>query len=147
MLLTSKGRYAVMALVDIAMQVKQSDNDFSKIISLADISERQNITIPYLEQIFSKLKNAGIVKSSRGPGGGYSLAKPANEIHISEIINAVDDKIKMVRCNSEENSGCLATKAKCATHDLWDNLENYVDGFFQKISLTDVIEKRFGNCG
>ncbi len=143
MLLTSKGRYAVMALVDIAFQIKQAGGDISKIVGLADISARQEITVPYLEQIFSKLKNAEIVHSVRGPGGGYCLSKPADKISIAEIIEAVDDKVKMVRCSGEANSGCLSTKAKCATHELWDSLEYFVEDFFSKISLDDVLNKKF----
>ncbi len=140
MLLTSKGRYAIMALVDMALQEKTCD--VQKAVCLSDISSRQDITVPYLEQIFSKLKNAGLVSSVRGPGGGYILIKKPDELHISEIIDAVDDTVKMVRCAVEANEGCLSSKAKCATHDLWDSLEKQIGNYLCSVTVDDVINKR-----
>lgn len=134
-----------MALVDMALQDKTCDAP--KAVCLADISSRQDITVPYLEQIFSKLKNAGLVSSVRGPGGGYILSKKPEELHIAEIIEAVDDSVKMLRCSSESETGCLSTKAKCATHDLWDSLEKQVENYLSSVTVDDVINKRTDRAG
>lgn len=145
MLLTTKGRYAVMALVDMATQGKSSDA--TKAVCLADISARQDITVAYLEQIFSKLKNAGLVFSVRGPGGGYTLAKKPTEMHIAEIIEAVDDKVKMLRCSTDSDVGCMSTKAKCATHELWDSLERQIENYLSSVTVDDVINKNTDKTG
>lgn len=141
MMLTTKGRYAVMALVDMASQNRFIES--GKAISLAEIASRQQITQAYLEQIFSKLKNAGIVKSVRGPGGGYVLGKAADETRISEVINAVEEKIKMTRCGGE-TPACMGNKGKCVTHDLWEGLSEQIENYFESITLADVINKRLG---
>ena len=142
MMLTTKGRYAVMALVDIASRNRFIEEQ--KATSLADIAEAQSITVAYLEQIFSKLKNAGIVKSQRGPGGGYILAKDISDIKISEIINAAEEEIKMTRCNGEEGkSACMnGGKSKCVTHDLWDGLSETIEGYLSSVTLEDVVNKK-----
>ena len=132
MMLTTKGRYAVMALVDIAQNYK------GKPIGLAEVAIRQNITLNYLEQIFTKLKPAGIVNSTRGPGGGYVLAELPEKIKISQIIDAVEEEIKITRCTSADN-GCIVKKAKCVTHDLWHGLGGTIRSYLDNISISDVI--------
>lgn len=129
MMMTTKGRYAVMAMVDIAI------NSNGRPLALADISERQGITVAYLEQLFSKLKKAGLVSANKGPGGGYMLNKDKSEITVSEVIDAVDENIKMTRCISD---GCMDKGAKCLTHDLWDGLGNHISSYLRDISLNDV---------
>ena len=135
MKLTSKGRYAVMAMADLAkISTKQPTN-------LTDISLRQGISISFLEQIFSKLKKNNLVQSSRGPFGGYLLAKRPEEIKISNIINAVDEKVKTVGCKKESKKGCTGKSVKCITHNLWDDLENHINSFFEKNTLKDIVFK------
>ena len=133
MKLTSKGRYAVMALADLA----RLDN--TNPISLRDISLRQSISLNYLEQIFFKLKKNQIVKSVRGTQGGYVLNKKPNEIKLTNIFHAVDEKIKTVQCNKDSKKGCNSKVTKCITHNLWDELENHINGFFEKKSLEDLL--------
>ena len=133
MKLTSKGRYAVMALVDLAR--------FNSInpVSLRDISLRQGISLDYLEQIFSKLRKKEIVQSIRGTQGGYILNKKAKEIKLTNIFDAVDEKVKTVQCKKESKKGCNGKATKCVTHNLWDELENHINDFFDKKSLEDLI--------
>jgi len=134
MKLTTKGRYAVMALADIAKF------DAVGPVSLRDISLRQGISILYLEQIFLKLKKNNIVSSIRGTKGGYILSKDPNKIKISEIFNAVEEKIKTVSCNKHSKKSCNGSSAKCITHNLWDELEVYINNFFEKKNLSDLIK-------
>jgi Rrf2 family iron-sulfur cluster assembly transcriptional regulator len=136
MILGTKARYAVMAMVEL------SGREAAKPVSLAELSEAQEITVAYLEQIFSKLKKHGLVKSVRGPGGGYVLAKPAADILISDITCAVDESLKMTRCSIHKEGGCMATKAQCLTHDLWDGLEKQIFGYLHSISLADVRQRK-----
>ncbi len=133
MKLTSKGRYAVQALADLA-SVKGE-----KPTNLTEISLRQGISISFLEQIFLKLKRKNLVKSLRGPTGGYILSKPSNEITLSSIIDAVDEKVKTVACKKESKKGCNGKSMKCITHNLWDELESHIYSFFEKNTLKDVI--------
>ena len=133
MKLTSKGRYAVMAMADLA---KINAN---RPTSLTDISLRQGISISFLEQIFLKLKRSNLVQSSRGPSGGYLLTKPPEEIKISSIIRAVDEKVKTVACKKELKKGCNGKSVKCITHDLWDDLETHINSFFENNTLRDII--------
>jgi Rrf2 family iron-sulfur cluster assembly transcriptional regulator len=135
MKLTTKGRYAVMAMADLALF---KDNGPT---SLSDISLRQNISLPYLEQIFIKLKNKNLVKSTRGAKGGYVLEKPANDIKISNIISAVDEEVKMLNCKKESKKGCNNKTTKCITHNLWDQLDQHINSFFDKVKLQDLIKK------
>ena len=135
MKLTTKGRYAVMAMADLALF---KDNGPT---SLSDISLRQNISLPYLEQIFAKLKNNNLVKSTRGAKGGYVLEKPAHDIKISNIISAVDEEVKMLNCKKESKKGCNNKSAKCITHNLWDQLDQHINSFFDKVKLQDLIKK------
>ena len=135
MKLTSKGRYAVMAMADLAkINANQPTN-------LTDISLRQGISLSFLEQIFSKLKKNNLVQSSRGPSGGYFLTKQPEEIKLSSIINAVDEKVKTVGCKKESKKGCTGKSVKCITHNLWDDLENHINSFFEKNTLKDIVYK------
>ena len=133
MKLTSKGRYAVMALVDLA----RFDN--INPVSLRDISLRQGISLDYLEQIFSKLKKNEIVKSIRGTQGGYVLNKNPNDIKLTNIFHAVDEKVKTVQCKKDSKKGCNNKTSKCITHNLWDELEIHINNFFEQKNLKDLI--------
>ena len=134
MKLTSKGRYAVMALVDLAK--------FNNInpVSLRDISLRQGISLDYLEQIFSKLRKKDIVQSVRGNQGGYVLGKKTKEIKLTNIFDAVDEKVKTVQCKKESKRGCNGKATKCITHNLWDELETHINTFFENKSLKDLLK-------
>ena len=136
MKLSTKGRYAVMAMVDIAAHTE------GKPIALADVAERQEISLSYLEQLFGKLRRGGLVKSVRGPGGGYLLAFAASDTRISDIILSVDEPIKTSRCTPGSPSGCKSNKSRCLTHDLWEELGNKIHLYLNSVSLADVIEDR-----
>ena len=133
MKLTSKGRYAVMALADLAK--------FNSVnpVSLRDISLRQGISLDFLEQIFSKLKKYDIVKSIRGTNGGYILNKKPEEIKLANILSAVDEEVKTVQCKKESKKGCNSKTTKCITHNLWDELEIHINNFFEQKNLKDLI--------
>ena len=133
MKLTSKGRYAVMAMADLAKNKAKTPT------SLAEISLRQGISLSFLEQLFLRLKKNNLVLSSRGSHGGYVLSKAPEEIKLSSIINAVDEKIKTVKCKKESKRGCNGKSIKCITHDLWDDLESHINNFFEKNTLDDII--------
>ena len=135
MKLTTKGRYAVMAMADLASYSKK------KPISLTEISIRQNISLSYLEQLFLKLKKRNLVKSVRGSNGGYILQKNPSDIKLSNIIFAVDEKIKTLNCKKDSKKGCNHKSMKCITHNLWDDLEQHINSFFEKIKLEDLIDK------
>ena len=135
MKLTNKGRYAVMAMADLA------SNSNNGPISLTEISIRQNISLAYLEQIFIKLKDNKLVKSSRGAKGGYVLEKPASEIKLSNIIFAVNEEVKTLNCNKNSKRGCNHKSSKCITHNLWDQLDQHINGFFEKVKLQDLTIK------
>ena len=132
MKLTSKGKYAVMAMADLAVNADKGP------ISLTEISFRQNISLAYLEQIFLKLKNSKLVKSSRGSNGGYLLEKPASEIKLSNIIYAVDEEVKILSCKKNSKRGCNNRSTKCITHNLWDELDRHINGFLEKVKLQDL---------
>ena len=133
MKLTSKGRYAVMALMDLAKFNSR------KPVSLRDISLRQGISLDFLEQIFSKLKRNEIVQSIRGTQGGYILNKQPNEIKLANIFHAVDETVKTVQCKKESKKGCNGKATKCITHNLWDELETHINNFFENKSLEDLL--------
>ena len=135
MKLTSKGRYAVMAMADLA----KVSND--QPTNLSEISLRQGISISFLEQIFSKLKKSNLVYSSRGPSGGYLLSKSPSEIKLLSIIKAVDEKVKTVGCKKESKKSCTGKSIKCITHNLWDDLEKHINSFFEKNTLEDIVYK------
>ena len=135
MKLTTKGRYAVMAMADLASNTNLNP------ISLTEISQRQNISLAYLEQIFIKLKKNKLVKSARGANGGYILDKSASEIKLSNIIFAVDEEVKMLNCKKNSKKGCNNKSVKCITHNLWDELDQHINGFFEKVKLDDLVDK------
>ena len=133
MKLSSKGRYAVMAMADLAK------NNAKIPTSLSEISLRQGISLSFLEQLFLRLKKNNLVVSSRGSKGGYILSKDPEEIKLSSIIHAVDEEIKTVKCKKESKRGCNGKSIKCITHDLWDDLESHINNFFEKNTLGDLI--------
>ena len=141
MKLTSKGRYAVMAMADLAKINTDQPT------SLTEISLRQGISISFLEQIFLKLKRNNLVQSSRGPSGGYSLIKSPEEIKLSTIIKAVDEEIKTVGCKKESKKGCNNKSSKCITHNLWDQLDQHINNFFEKVKLQDLVKSSRGPSG
>jgi Rrf2 family transcriptional regulator, iron-sulfur cluster assembly transcription factor len=136
MRLSTKGRYAVMAMVDLAATSQGSP------IALADIAERQEISLSYLEQLFAKLRKGGLVKSVRGPGGGYLLAHPADETRVSDIILAVDEPIRTTRCANGTPQGCRTNRSRCLTHDLWEELGNQIHMYLSSVTITDVVDRR-----
>jgi Rrf2 family transcriptional regulator, iron-sulfur cluster assembly transcription factor len=136
MKLSTRGRYAVMAMVDLA---QHSDNGP---VCLADIAERQEISLSYLEQLFAKLRRGGLVKSVRGPGGGYLLAHGRDATRISDIILAVDEPIRAVRCRPGATLGCRGDRSRCLTHDLWEELSNQIHLYLSSVTLSDVCDKR-----
>lgn len=138
MRLSSKGRYAVMAMADLA---RHSVDPSIRAVSLADIAARQDLSLPYLEQLFTRLRREGLVISHRGPGGGYRLARPADQLAVAEIVMAVDEPLEAVRCSSG-TKGCMPGGARCLTHDLWEALGDHIHGFLAGISLEDVIQGR-----
>ena len=139
MKLTSKGRYAVMAMSDLAK------NYVKEPTSLTSISLRQGISISYLEQLFLKLRKNNLVQSVRGPSGGYVLTKLPEDIKLLSIINAVDEKIKTVKCRKESKRGCNHKSIKCITHNLWDDLEIHINKFFEDNTLNDVLFREVKN--
>ena len=141
MRLSTKGRYAVMAMADLAGNAPGSNNQ-EKPVALADIAERQDISLSYLEQLFAKLRRGGLVTSVRGPGGGYRLSRPSDQLRIADIIMAVDEPIAATRCKAGSAKGCTKTGARCVTHDLWEELGQQIHVFLSSVSLADVVEKR-----
>lgn len=131
MFLTTKGRYAVTAILDISLR-----NDEQKPISLAQIAERQSISISYLEQIFLLLKKKGIVRSVKGPGGGYILNKKPSEISVIEILHASGESIKMTKC--EKGKTCVGSSKKCITHHLWQEFEENIANYLTKTTIQDI---------
>lgn len=136
MRLSTKGRYAVMAMADLASQAG------GRPVALADIAARQEISLSYLEQLFGKLRKGALVKSVRGPGGGYFLARPGAEIRISDIILAVDEPIQATRCTPGSPTGCHNNKSRCLTHDLWEELGNQIYLYLSSVTLEDVVRRR-----
>ena len=134
MMLTTKSRYAVMAILEVA------SSGSTKPMRLSDISEKQTIPLSYLEQIFLKLKKAHIVKSVKGPGGGYCLNSASELLNIIEIIDAVEENTKMTRCSVDKT--CRKNGAKCMTHDLWKGLGNQIRNYFSSISVADVMSRK-----
>ena len=137
MRLSTKGRYAVMAMADLAQHEAAN-----KPVSLADIAQRQEISLSYLEQLFAKLRRGGLVKSVRGPGGGYRLSRPASELRIADVIVAVDEPIAATRCKPGSAKGCTGQGARCVTHDLWEELGRQIQIFLSAVTLDDVVNKR-----
>ena len=139
MRLTSKGRYAVMAMADLA----KINTDLPT--NLTEISLRQGISISFLEQIFLKLKKNNLVKSCRGPAGGYLLTQSPEKIKLSSIIKAVDERVKTLGCKRESKKGCNGKSTKCITHNLWDDLENHINKFFEDNTLNDILFREVRN--
>ncbi len=135
MKMSTKGRYAVMAMIDIG------EHSGGQPVSLAEIAERQDISQEYLEQLFGKLRKAGLVDSARGPGGGYRLARDAGEIAMTDIIVAVDEPLRVTRCEGDAVDGCVKGE-KCCAHDLWSSLGRQMMYFLGSITLEDVVTKR-----
>lgn len=140
MRLTTKGRFAVTAMLDLALN--EAINGNAKPVTLAGISERQAISLSYLEQLFSRLRRQGLVTSVRGPGGGYRVAKPPGEISVSNIIAAVDELIDATQCGGQEN--CRDT-GRCMTHDLWATLNDKILNYLAGVSLADMVESQRQN--
>src|SRR5437868_11558098 len=136
MQLSTRGRYAVMAMTDLAGRGE------ARPVTLAEIAERQQISRPYLEQLFAKLRRRGLVKSVRGPGGGYLLAHERDDTRIADIIIAVDEPIHAVRCTPGAAIGCRGDRSRCLTHDLWEELSNQIHLYLSSVSLGDVCERR-----
>lgn len=136
MMLGAKARYAVMAMVDLAM------HSGDKPVKLAEIAMRQDIPQAYLEQIFSRLRQSGLVKSVKGPGGGYLLQHIAKNLPISKIVVAAEEEMIMTRCKGESHQGCMASKEQCLTHDLWEGLGEHIHEYFHAISLEDVCKRK-----
>ena len=136
MKLSTTGRCAVMAVVDLAQQSN------GRPIRLANLALRQEVSLSYLEQLFAKLRRRGLVKSVRGPGGGYLLSLPANETRISDIIMAVDEPIRATRCTPGSPGGCRVNQEHCSTHELWEALGNHIFTYLNSITIADVCEKR-----
>lgn len=136
MRLSTKGRYAVMAMVDLAAHSKGNP------VALADIAERQEISLSYLEQLFAKLRKGGLVKSVRGPGGGYLLAHTADATRVSDIILAVDEPIRTTRCANGTPQGCRTNRSRCLTHDLWEELSNQIHMYLSSVTVADVVQRR-----
>jgi len=135
MILNTKTRYAVMAMVDLAVNASE------KPVKLAEIAGRQDMSLAYLEQIFAKLRQHGLVKSIKGPGGGYMLTRTPKDLPISTIVTAAEEEMKMTRCEMESHTGCTATKEQCITHDLWEGLGDHIYQYFDSISLEDVCKR------
>tara|TARA_B100000900_G_scaffold410822_1_gene429354 strand:+ start:730 stop:1137 length:408 start_codon:yes stop_codon:yes gene_type:complete len=135
MKLTTKGRYAVMAMADLASYSKD------KPVSLTAIAKRQNISLAYLEQLFIHLKEDKLVKSVRGVKGGYALERPASEIRLSNIFHAVNEEVKTLNCKRDSKKGCNNKSVKCITHNLWDKLDSHINGFFENIKLEELVKR------
>jgi Rrf2 family iron-sulfur cluster assembly transcriptional regulator len=138
MRLSTKGRYAVMAMTDLAR------HGADRAVSLAEIAARQEISLSYLEQLFARLRRGGLVKSVRGPGGGYRLARSAAETSVADIVVAVDEPLRATRCTGAASPrGCMASGERCVTHHLWEELGEQIHLFLAGVSLADVLDKRF----
>ena len=139
MQLSTKGRYAVMAMTDLAARPE------GRPVTLADIASRQEISLAYLEQLFSRLRRRGVVESVRGPGGGYRLARPAVEISVADVVKAVDEPLRATRCTGPDAKiGCMVGGARCLTHDLWEATGRQIEQFLAGISLADVASGALG---
>lgn len=145
MRLSTKGRYAVTALTDMARRGLDDDGR-PALVTLSEISERQDISLYYLEQLFSKLRREGLVTSVRGPGGGYRLARPASELRVSEAMAAVDETLDAADCGSKVGQGCGGAREACLTHDLWAQLSAQVYLFLHGVTLQDIVDQRLAPC-
>ena len=145
MRLSTKGRYAVMAMTDLAR--RQAEADGGRAVALAEIAARQQISLSYLEQLFARLRRKGLVVSARGPGGGYRLAREACDTAIADIVLAVDEPLRATRCGLSKTGGagkgapkgCMAGGAQCLTHDLWEEMGRQIHGYLASVSIADVL--------
>jgi Rrf2 family iron-sulfur cluster assembly transcriptional regulator len=133
MRLTTKGRFAVTAMIDVAMHATDAP------VTLAGVSERQKISLSYLEQLFGKLRRHGLVASVRGPGGGYRLARPAGDVSVADVILAVDEPIDATKCGGKEN--CLDDR-RCMTHELWAGLNAHIFAFLRSVTLEELVRQQ-----
>ena len=140
MKLSTKGRYAMVALADLAMA------DEAALVSLGEISKRQDISLPYLEQLFVKLRRAGLVSSVRGPGGGYRLAKPASDIRVSEILGAVDETVSALHAGAGASGAVSGSRAQSMTNRLWESLSAHVYVFLHQTRLSDIVSNELAPC-
>ncbi len=140
MKLSTKGRYAMVALADLALQPDRG------LTSLAEISKRQSISLPYLEQLFVKLRRAGLVESVRGPGGGYRLARPASEIRVSDVLGAVDETVSALHTGAGASGGASGSRAQSMTNRLWEGLSAHVYVFLHQTRLSDVVNNDLTPC-
>ena len=138
MRLTSKGRYAVMAMADLAL-----NGGGDRAVPLQDVAQRQEISLSYLEQLFARMRRAGLVAGIRGPGGGYRLAKPIEETSVADIILAVNEPIKTTRCRDGSTKSCQGKAGRCIAHDLWAEMGKRIQEFLSSVSLEDVVTRRF----
>ena len=138
MRLSTKGRYAVMAMADLARREAGAE----RAVALAEIAQRQEISLSYLEQLFARLRRKGLVMSARGPGGGYRLARSAEATTIAEIVHAVDEPLRATRCG--HGKGCMQKGERCLTHDLWEDLGHRIEDYLASVSLADVVSGRLG---
>ncbi|GAM99278.1 iron-sulfur cluster regulator IscR [alpha proteobacterium U9-1i] len=142
MRLTSKGRYAVMAMADLALHGGED-----RAVPLQEVARRQEISLSYLEQLFARMRRAGLVAGVRGPGGGYRLARPANSVTVADIIAAVNEPIKTTRCKEGSAKSCIGKTGRCIAHGLWQEMGERIQHFMASVSLADVLEQRFDNPG
>ncbi len=140
MKLSTKGRYAMVALADLALQ----END--QLLSLTDLAKRQDISLPYLEQLFVKLRRAGLVDSVRGPGGGYKLARAASDIRVSEVLEAVDETVSAMHKGAGASGASSGSKAQSMTNRLWEGLSAHVYVFLHQTRLSDVVKNELTPC-
>jgi Rrf2 family transcriptional regulator, iron-sulfur cluster assembly transcription factor len=138
MRLTSKGRYAVMAMADLALH-----GGVGRAVPLQEVARRQDISLSYLEQLFARMRRAGLVAGVRGPGGGYRLARGAGEMTVAEIIAAVNEPIKATRCEERSTKSCIGRTGRCIAHGLWEEMGGRIQMFLASVSLADVLEQRF----
>jgi Rrf2 family transcriptional regulator, iron-sulfur cluster assembly transcription factor len=138
MRLTSKGRYAVMAMADVALH-----GGGERAVPLQEVARRQEISLSYLEQLFARMRRAGLVSGVRGPGGGYRLARGAGETTIAEIIAAVNEPIKATRCDEASSKSCIGRTGRCIAHGLWQEMGDRIHAFLAAVTLADVLEQRF----
>jgi Rrf2 family iron-sulfur cluster assembly transcriptional regulator len=139
MRLSTKGRYAVMAMADLA----RHEVGAGRAMALAEIAQRQEISLSYLEQLFARLRRKGLVKSARGPGGGYRLARSAEDTMIADIVHAVDEPLRATRCG--DSQGCMIKGERCLTHDLWEDLGRRIEDYLASVSLADVVSGRLSH--
>jgi len=138
MRLTSKGRYAVMAMADLALH-----GGGERAVPLQDVARRQEISLSYLEQLFARMRRAGLVSGVRGPGGGYRLSRAASAVTIADIIAAVNEPIKATRCEEGSAKSCIGRSGRCIAHGLWQEMGDRIQNFLTSVSLADVLAQRF----